>query len=81
MFIKKNCHKTGNGCFLFVTVLFMILLLNQHSIAKAKETISFFYSDLIRMKHMRPSCECRYQQVSAQEDELCGYPLAPEEVE
>ena len=57
MFIKKNCHKTGNGCFLFVTVLFMILLLNQHSIAKAKETISFFYSDLIRMKHMLPSCE------------------------
>lgn len=59
--IKKNCHKTGNGFFLFVTVLFMILLLNQHSIAKAKETISFFYSDLIRMKHMLPSCECRYK--------------------
>lgn len=37
------------------------VLFYKHGIAKAKETISFFYSDLIRMKHMRPSCECRYQ--------------------
>ena len=58
---KKELSQNRKWMFPFCNSSFMILLLNQHSIAKAKETISFFYSDLIRMKHMRPSCECRYQ--------------------